>query len=346
MQLTVYDTCMDNHNHTPHSRDDTDQHVSDPSTPLVSEMLPAFLDHLRVEEHRTPSTLIRYESHIQKFITMVGDCPISGITSEHLSLYKRRLLDEDLAPATMAAMLSGLRSFLRYLKEVRRLDVYDPEKIRRPKIPKHEVEYLTKEEVQRFFNAIPTHTQPGLRDRALAEVLCITGMRIAEALSLNRAQIDWETQTAQIVGKGNKQRKVYFTDSALAWIRQYLDIRHDDHPALFVMQGEDPTRLKAQGTWKRFHHYAKRAGIGKRVYPHMLRHTMATTLLANGCPIGHIRAMLGHEHLTTTCKYYLGIIAEADVKAAHAKYLSYDIDQGEKTDGKLFGQQNINPEPF
>src|SRR6266446_8907802 len=80
MQLTVYDTCMDNHNHTPHSRDDTDQHVSDPSTPLVSEMLPAFLDHLRVEEHRTPSTLIRYESHIQKFITMVGDCPISGIT--------------------------------------------------------------------------------------------------------------------------------------------------------------------------------------------------------------------------------------------------------------------------
>ena len=55
---------------------------------------------------------------------------------------------------------------------------------------------------------------------------------------------------------------------------------------------------------------AKRAGIGKQVYPHMLRHTMATTLLANGCPIGHIRALPGHEHLTTTCKYYLGIIAE------------------------------------
>jgi len=244
----------------------------------------------------------------------------------------------------MAAMLSGLRSFLRYLKAVRGFAVYDPEKVRRPKIPKHEVEYLTKEEVQRFFNAIPTHTQAGLRDRALAEVLCITGMRIAEALSLNRAQIDWETQTAQVVGKGNKPRKVYFTDSALVWIRQYLDIRHDDHPALFVTQGEDPKRLYAQGTWKRFHRYAKHAGIGKRVYPHMLRHTMATTLLANGCPIGHIRAMLGHEHLTTTCKYYLGIIAEADVKAAHAKYLSYEIDQGKKTDDVLPGRENIEPE--
>jgi integrase/recombinase XerD len=335
---------MDNHDYSNISKEATDCSVSSPKYPLVSEMLPGFLDHLRIEDHRTRTTLIRYESHIQKFITLVGDCPITGITSEDLSLYKRRLLDENLAPATMAAILSGLRSFLRYLKEVRGFAVYDPEKVRRPKIPKHEVEYLTKEEVQRFFNAIPTHTQAGLRDRALAEVLCITGMRIAEALSLNRAQIDWETQTAQIVGKGNKPRKVYFTDSALVWIRQYLDIRHDDNPALFVTQGEDPIRLKAQGTWKRFHQYAKRAGIGKQVYPHMLRHTMATTLLANGCPIGHIRAMLGHEHLTTTCKYYLGIIAEADVKAAHAKYLSYDIDKGKKTDDVLPGRENIEPE--
>ena len=73
----------------------------------------------------------------------------------------------------------------------------------------------------------------------------------------------------------------------------------------------------------------------------MLRHTMATTLLTNGCPIGHIRAFLGHEHLTTTCRYYLGIIAEADVKATHAKDLSYGVNQGQKTDGKLPGQENI-----
>jgi hypothetical protein len=156
--LAIYDGCMSYHNHSAYSKQETDHHVSSPQTPLVSEMLPAFLDHLRVEEHRTAATLIRYESHIQKFITKVGDCPITHITSESLSIYKRRLLDESLAPATMAAMLSGLRSFLRYLKEVRGLQVYDPEKVRRSKIPKHEVEYLTKEEVARFLNAIPTHT--------------------------------------------------------------------------------------------------------------------------------------------------------------------------------------------
>ena len=103
--LTVYDTCMDHRNHTLPSRDDTDQHVSDPPAPLVSEMLPTFLDYLRVEEHRTFTTLIRYESHIQKCITTVNDCPITSIVSENLSLYKRHLLDENLAPATMAAVL-------------------------------------------------------------------------------------------------------------------------------------------------------------------------------------------------------------------------------------------------
>jgi hypothetical protein len=69
MPLTVYDICMDNHTPTLPARDDTDRHVSDPKSPVISEMLPTFLDHLRVEERRSPGTLIRYESHIQKFIT-------------------------------------------------------------------------------------------------------------------------------------------------------------------------------------------------------------------------------------------------------------------------------------
>ena len=199
--------------------------------------------------------------------------------------------------------------------------------------------------MQRFLDAIQTHTYTGLRDRALAEVLCASGMRIAEALALNSEQIDWEAREARIIGKGNKQRTIYFTDTVLEWLHRYLQLRHDTHAAVFITQGDPPIRLRAQGTWKRFHRYALRAGLKKRVYPHMLRHTMATTLLSNGCPIGHIRAILGHEHLTTTCRYYLGIIAEKDVRAARAKYLSYEI-EGEKTDGKLPGQENNHAEPL
>jgi hypothetical protein len=86
LTLSIYHSCMDNHTHTFPAKDNTDYHVSSPRFPLVSEMLPAFLGYLRVEEHRTPTTLIRYESHIQKFITTVGDCPITQISSENLSL--------------------------------------------------------------------------------------------------------------------------------------------------------------------------------------------------------------------------------------------------------------------
>jgi integrase/recombinase XerD len=306
----------------------------------VSDMLPAFLDHLRVEENRSPGTVQRYHSHIQRFLSEVGDSPVTETTTERLAYFKRRLLDAKLSAATMAAILSCLRTFLTYLREVHQLPVYDPSRIRRPKIPKREVAYLTKEEIQAFFKAIPTTTLSGLRDRALIEILYASSMRISEALSLNRNQINWELREAHIIGKGNKPRKVYFTEDALTWLRDYLSYRHDDHLALFLVQSDLPKRLEAHGTWRRFRRYATRAGLGKRVYPHMLRHTMATTLLANGCPIGHIKALLGHEHLTTTCKYYLGIISDAEANAAHGKYISYKTEASQETDGKGHGSEN------
>ena len=210
----------------------------------VSEMLPAFLDHLRVEENRSQGTVRRYHSHIQRFLSEVGDSPVTEITAERLSYFKRRLLDAKLSAATMAAILSCLRTFLKYLRDVHQLPVYDPSRIRRPKIPKREVEYLTKEEIQSFFKAIPTTTLSGLRDRALIEILYASGMRISEALSLNRNQINWEQREAHIIGKGNKPRKVYFTEDALKWLREYLSYRHDDHPALFLVQSDLPKRLR------------------------------------------------------------------------------------------------------
>ena len=166
-------------------------------------------------------------------------------------------------------------------------------------------------------------------------------MRIAEALGLDRQQIDWEAREARIIGKGKKQRKVYFSDTALEWLHRYLQTCHDDDAAVFLTQGDPPQRMRAQGTWKRFHHYAQRAGLNKPVYPHMLRHTMATTLLMNGCPIGHIRTLLGHASLATTCRYYLGRMSDAEAKAAHAKYLSYDSGRGNAMGDVSPGRENV-----
>jgi integrase/recombinase XerD len=309
--------------------------------PFISDLIPQFIEHLRVEERRSPQTLIRYQGHLTKLINVIGDCRVNTITSEKLSLYKRDLVDRGMGPATIATNISGIRSFLRYLRAVRGWKTYDPEKVKRPTIPQRPVSYLTQQEVSRFIEAIPSKTLAGIRDRALAEVLCATGMRISEAVSINRPDIDWEQKEARIVGKGRKERRVYFSDGALEAIRRYLRYRHDENLALFTTQGVDPVRLSPGGVWRQFRGYGRRAGIAKRIYPHMLRHTMATTLLANGCPIGHIRTLLGHGHLQTTCRYYLGVISDSEAKAAHTKYLRYESKKDENTRVEQPGQQNI-----
>ena len=128
---------------------------------------------------------------------------------------------------------------------------------------------------------------------------------------------------AKIIGKGKKERTVFFTDRALGWIKRYLESRTDDYPALFVCRN-GRTRLKRDDLWRYFERHRRLVGINKKVTPHILRHTAATQLLFNGCPIGHIKEILGHERLETTCRYYLGLDRRA-AKAAHQKYLRYDV---------------------
>jgi len=171
--------------------------------------------------------------------------------------------------------------------------VLSPEAIAIPKRPRREVVYLTVEEVQRFLAVIPTTTQ---RDKVhcRAEISRTGGsvtrsaMRIGEVLSIDRHQIDFVSREACVIGKGNKQRTVFFTSRALEWLECYLKVRNDDHPALFVcLSGR--TRLKRDGIWRPFMRYRKLAGINKpgdasHAAPHA-----ATQLLFNGCPVGHIK---------------------------------------------------------
>ena len=316
------------------SKEESNQNDKGPGAIVISKTIAQFLEYIRIEDQRVLGTLETYRHLLERWVRHMGDGPVTGIAAERVWLFKRKLTDAGLGPATIGMTLSVLRVYLRYLRDVQGVNVFDGDKIRRPKIPRRQVEYLTKEELQRFMEAIPTKRVTGLRDRALVEVLCSTGMRISEALSLDRDRLDMERREAVIIGKGNRQRKVYFSGTTLDWIGRYLAHRHDDDPALFISDGGRPRRLDHYAVWKTFQRYGKRSGLAKHVHPHMLRHTMATTLLANGCPIGHIRELLGHANLTTTCRYYLGRMSEQEVKAAHDKYLSYDVSNVLKADDK------------
>jgi integrase/recombinase XerD len=208
------------------------------------------------------------------------------------------------------------------------IETMDVREIHFPRIPKREVQFLTPDEIQQYVAAIPIRTGPKsfdlkwLRFRALVEVLLGTGMRISEALSLKRSSINFQTGEATIIGKGNKKRVVFFSPRSLNWVKEYVTRRQDHGEALFTA-GRHGKPLARETTHAWFRRFRTAIRFPKPVTAHMLRHTVATTLLFNGCPIGHIKEILGHDRLITTCNFYLGVDKRA-AKKAHGDFLDYE----------------------
>ena len=298
-----------------------------PNLPLLSVVKPEFLFYAEAELQFSRETLIKYRDCLKQVERLLGDKPMDLYGKEDILRLKSNLLSRELSVGRQVSILSALKRLIRFCRDHRGWQVIDPELIIIPKRPRREVIFLSPEEIIRFLDVIPLLTEEGklciagLRFRALVETLLGSAMRISEVLSLDRKRIDFERREAKIIGKGNKERIVFFTERAIGWIQKYLAARVDDHPALFVCLNGN-SRLKRTDIWRPFARYRKRAKIDKPVTPHLLRHTAATQMLFNGCPVGHIKEILGHERLETTCRYYLGLDHKA-AKAAHERFLIY-----------------------
>jgi site-specific recombinase XerD len=294
----------------------------------LSDAARQFLEFARVELRFAVQSIQKYDACLRQVAQMLGDNPVTDITIDDILKIKSEMLRRGNSVCWQIVVLASLKRLLGFCQERLGLPVLDPTLVTIPKRPRREVVYLTAEEVQRFVQAIPVTTQRGqphlygLRFRALVEMLLGSAMRIGETLSLNRSDIDFERREARVIGKGNKQRTVFFTDRALGWLKRYLDTRSDNTEALFTARG-GLERLAQTDIWRPFANYRRLAGLNKPVRPHLLRHTAATQLLMNGCPVGHIKEILGHERLETTCRYYLGLDRRA-AKAAHQRYLVYE----------------------
>lgn len=296
----------------------------------ISTVAPVFLEWSRYEMRRNPWTIRRYQEALGWVVRDIGDQPVAGLHLGHLLALRRKMEERGCGEARMAAILHALRSLLKFSRNVLHVQALDPRLVRVPRIPRRDVVFLSKEEVAQLLDAmVPpgeswrTVPLPRLCSRALAEVLLGTGARISEILSLDRANVSFERREAKVVGKGNKERTLFFTERALEWLTRYLSRRADDEAPLFVKQSDPPGRLTYAAVKGTFQRLQQRAGLNKKVTAHILRHTMATTLLFNGCPIGHIKVMLGHERLDTTCRYYLGLDLRAS-KEAHQEFLRYE----------------------
>jgi integrase/recombinase XerD len=303
---------------------------SDPES--FARLAPEFLLWAQVELSFSQESVAKYGECLKQVWLAVGEKHVSEFNKVDLLGLRVKWVAKPLSASRQMSLLLALRRFLLFCRDEKGITLsFDPAEIKPPPRPRREVGFLTPEEVENFISSIPLVTykggvhHAGLRLRAIVETLLGSAMRISEALSLNGDGIDWKRREARIIGKGNKERTVFFTDRALRWIKRYLESRSDDCPALFVCQN-GRTRLKRDDLWRYFDRHRKLAGIKKRVTPHIMRHTAATQLLFNGCPIGHIKEILGHERLETTCRYYLGLDHRA-AKAAHQKYLRYEVQE-------------------
>jgi len=287
----------------------------------ISNLVEDYLEYGRYELNYSSQTITKYRDSIRCFTREVEDKEIKSINARDFLNLKKNMMRRGLSSSRIASVIFAMRSFLSYCKDFHQIPILDFDLARPPKRSRKEVVYLTSDEVKRFISTIDLNVWQEFRLRVLVEVLLGTGMRIGEAISLNRNNIDWERKEAKISGKGNKERRVFFTDRSLYWIQRYLEQRKDNHEAIFVTK--DPVnRLNRDDVWRFFDRHRRMARIEKKLTPHILRHTVATNLVFNGCPLVHVKEILGHERIDTTIKYYLGIDKEK-AKEAHQHYLNF-----------------------
>ena len=157
-----------------------------------------------------------------------------------------------------------------------------------------------------------------IRDLAIIDMLASTGMRVGEMVLLNREDIDFEERECKVLGKGGKERIVYFDARTKLHLQEYLDARRDSDPALFVTLRAPHSRISIGGVEHRLRSLGKMLNIPK-VHPHKFRRTLATMAIDKGMPIEQLQRLLGHQRIDTTLQY--AMVKQSNVKTAHRKYI-------------------------
>lgn len=221
---------------------------------------------------------------------------VDGVTTSDIRLFLNEF--PHLKMSSIAKKLSVLKSFFSWLADEEIIQKDPTRRIKSPKKEKRLPNALTIEELEMLREACTTY-----RERSLVEVLYATGGRLSEVQALNRNDIDWQNKSAKIIGKGNKERDVYFSFKALYHLKKYLKSRDDLVPALFITERKPYRRLSNRSIQRAIDNIAERSEINKKISPHTFRHTLSTLMLENGADITAIQKILGHSDLNTTQIY-------------------------------------------
>lgn len=286
----------------------------------MQEVFNRYINYLEAECNASPYTVRNYSSDLVgnykrgsekgffQFLRLKQIDSLEKVDKQVLRDYLAYLAEQGIAKASIARKLSAIRSFYRYLVREGILAKNPLEQTASPKLDRRLPSFLTVEEMVRLLKAPDLTTPQGQRDRALIELFYAAGLRVSELVNLNLEQVHIDTREIRVWGKGSKERMVLMGEPAARALTNYigqgrprLQGEKGGRGALFL--NNRGRRLTERMVQKILSKYARLAGINKRVYPHLLRHTFATHLLDGGADLRVVQELLGHANLATTQIY-------------------------------------------
>lgn len=281
------------------------QHDNSPLLPTIK----LYVRYLRLERNLSPNTIEAYRNdlaHLEAFM-MRNDLNLENVTLEQLHTFAASLHEYGITPRSQARVLSGVRSFFRFLVLDGAVESDPTELLEWPSLPEHLPVVLTLEEIDRIEDSIDLSKAEGARNRAIIEVLFSCGLRVSELVNMKLSDLYLEDRVLLVRGKGNKERLVPVSAKAILDLKRWFFDRNlmkikpgEDDYVFLNRRGAHLTRTMILIMVKR---QAEEAGIKKTISPHTFRHSFATALLQGGADLRSIQAMLGHEKIDTTLVY-------------------------------------------
>lgn len=293
-----------------------------------------FLEHIEIEKGRSLKTVENYDHYISKFLEFSkakspADINTQSVRDFRLWLNRQvlgnnRATGKTMSRKTQNYYMIALRVFLKYLTRVK-VKSMSADEIDLAKVPERHLDLISTSELARLLKSCEGDDIKSLRDKTIIELLFSTGLRVSELCSLTN-DIDFDAGEFSIRGKGGKIRVVFISDEARATLKKYLKLRGDMSDALFVQLGSElrnPDDIKAltrRSIERIVKQCAIKAGISKKVTPHVLRHCFATDLLGNGADIRSVQMLLGHANIATTQIYTH--VTDSQLRDVHKKFHS------------------------
>lgn len=301
-----------------------------------------FLEYMEIERGASLKTIANYERYLEKFFVFSKATEPKAITEEIVREFRLFLNRQNgvyvkgqsratMKKNTQNYYLIALRRFLKYLMK-RRITSLPPDAIELAKVGQRHLDLLSIDELKRLLAAplsdyaelTESARLQRLRDKAILELFFSTGLRLSELCSIN-SDLDLSKDEFSIRGKGEKIRVVFLTEKAKDAIKSYLEKRGDITEPLFIGHAhnkskDDKGRLTPRSIERLVKHYALKAGISRKVTPHVLRHSFATDLLSNGADIRSVQMMLGHANIATTQVYTH--VTDKQLREVHKKFHS------------------------